>query len=431
MTWAAGLCGRSIVERMQRPTVRLASTIASTVACTAAQAAGRRGNVTDAIAAKVSRKLLNDPCSPLHHLWAQVKAHFAAHHPAFAHFQDDQPVVTVRQNFDELLFPADHPGRSAHDSYFLDEQRMLRTHMTANERAIMAEGVRRFIVAGDVYRRDAIDCTHMPVFHQLEGVSIFTPDELAAGTQQPPLPEGLEELIAGQEVPAGASRDAVRLVMGDLHGTLSRLMAALFGEAVPMRWSATTFPFTTPSMEAEVFYNGQWLEVVGSGVLRAPILPPSVPAGSLAWAFGMGLERVAMVLHAIPDIRLFWSQDARWRAQFAPPSGGAHGRAWERRRFVPFSKYPPIGRDVSFYVDEAVAAFAENDLFDLIRSHADDLVESVEKIDEFVDGRGRSSRCYRITFRSMDKTLTDAQVNAIQDAIRASIASSLPGVTLR
>lgn len=82
-----------------------------------------------------------------------------------------------------------------------------------------------------------------------------------------------------------------------------------------MRWVDAYFPFTDPSYELEIFFNGEWLEVLGCGVMQQPILDRTFP-GEKAWAFGLGLERLAMVLFDIPDIRLFWTADQRFLKQF-------------------------------------------------------------------------------------------------------------------
>ena len=118
----------------------------------------------------------------------------------------------------------------------------------------------------------------------------------------------------------------------------------------------------------------------------------------LGWAFGLGLERIAMVLYSIPDIRLFWTQDERFVNQFKTPSSNT------LLTFKPYSKYPPCYKDVSFWLPPH---FHENDLFEAMRDHAGDLVEDVTCIDDFVHPKTkRHSRCYRLNYRSMDRNLS-------------------------
>lgn len=148
-----------------------------------------------------------------------------------------------------------------------------------------------------MYRRDEIDVTHFPVFHQMEGVRVFDAEELAV----------LSRNLAA---------DPVQAVGADLKAALSGLARRLFGDQVEMRWVDAYFPFTEPSWELEVQMDGKWLEVLGCGVIHRSIISNCFPVNNSAdtqshvhgWAFGLGLERLAMRLFDIPDIRLFWSQ---------------------------------------------------------------------------------------------------------------------------
>eukprot|EP00913_Durusdinium_trenchii_P011534 g10829.t1 len=166
-------------------------------------------------------------------------------------------------------------------------------------------------------RRDEIDASHYPAFHQCEGVRLFDAQKVSK-----------EE------------------VMEDLKKTLEGLAAHLFqlktGEDT-MRWLDEYFPFTEPSLELEIFYNEDWMEVLGCGVIHHDVLRNAGldPEKVHGWAFGLGLERLAMVLFGIPDIRLFWSDDARFAQQFS------EGSFSEKTKFKPFSKYPPVLKDPS------------------------------------------------------------------------------------
>lgn len=120
--------------------------------------------------------------------------------------------------------------------------------------------------------------------------------------------------------------------------------AAPAAHATARRWVDTYFPFTHPSWELEILFDGEWLEVLGCGVIEQQILENAGQDDCVGWAFGLGLERLAMVLHDIPDIRLFWSEDPRFLGQF---DGSRESR---EQKFKPFSKYPPCAKDITFWV---------------------------------------------------------------------------------
>lgn len=325
--------------------------------------------------------------------------------PRFEVFDRLDPVVSTKACFDDLLVPAAHPSRSKSDTYYVDEHRVLRTHTSAHQTGLIGGGVRAFLCSGDVYRRDEIDATHFPVFHQMEGVRMY--DE--------------------KDFPAGISAaEAKRRVEHDLKELLTGLARHLFGD-VECRWREDYFPFTEPSFELEVRFGADWLEVLGCGVIHDQVLRNAFHAESgglrVGWAFGLGLERLAMVLFGIPDIRLFWSTDERFLSQF-------RGCGDEIRRFVPYSKYPLCYKDVSFWLPEPAEAFHRNNVFEVIRSVAGDLVERVRLFDEFTNKQGRVSQAYRIDYRHFDRSLTNEEVDEIQSRVRTALVETL-GVQLR
>ena len=181
-----------------------------------------------------------------------------------------------------------------------------------------------------------------------------------------------------------------------------------------MRWVETTFPFTEPSAELEIFYEGEWLEVLGSGVLKDKVLENAGKDSSVykAWAFGIGLERLAMVLFKIKDIRLFWSQDERFFNQF---------KEGNIVTFKPFSQFPACYKDFSFYIDKN---YEEPDFHQLVRNIAGDIAEEVKCIDTF-SKNGKTSKCYRVNFRHMEKSLTNEEINIVQFKIRDAIKDVL------
>jgi phenylalanyl-tRNA synthetase alpha chain len=163
--------------------------------------------------------------------------------------------------------------------------------------------------------------------------------------------EGVRVFTEAEWTAAGAS-DGVAHAAAELKSTLEGLARHLFGP-VEVRWVDAYFPFTDPSYEMEIFFNGQWLEVLGCGVMQQSILDGAGGTGKRAWAFGLGLERLAMVLFGIPDIRLFWSNDERFTKQFKKGGFKAGGAG---AKFSSFSKYPPCLKDVSFWLPNNVRA---------------------------------------------------------------------------
>lgn len=204
-------------------------------------------------------------------------------------------------------------------------------------------------------------------------------------------------------------------------------------EPLKIRWVETYFPFTSPSWELEVFWQNNWLELLGCGIVqqRLPIAA-GVPS-QLGWAFGVGLERVAMLLFSIPDIRLFWSRDDRFLSQFSTLDN--------IRPFVPFSKHPACYKDVAFWLRSTSSSsagggtrgdFHENDVMEIVReSVGGQLVEDVRLVDDFKHpDTGRRSLCYRINYRSLERTLTNLEVNNLHKQLECQLESNL-GVEIR
>ncbi|KAF7304889.1 Phenylalanyl-tRNA synthetase [Mycena kentingensis (nom. inval.)] len=394
-------------------------------------------NVTPAILSKLPLRLHTRPKHPLHTLRTLIESHF----PTFTHHSSLSPLVSPYKNFDELSFPKDHPGRAVTDSYYVNKDLMLRTHTSAHEVEVFRRGDDRWLLTADVYRRDEIDGSHYPVFHQMEGACIFpaTPEGMhAVAEDNARLRAGLalqnieiEDVphVQPETNPAQEGHDPVHaaLVAENLKLSLNGMLLALFGgrdaEAGPLkvRWIEAYFPFTSPSFEVEVFYQGKWLEILGSGVVRQATLDTANVPNKIGWAFGLGLERIAMILYSIPDIRLFWSADERFLSQF---------KENEISTFKAYSKYPSCFKDVSFWLPQG-GALHENDFCDLVRDVAGDLVEDVQKIDAFVHPKTqRSSVCYRINYRSMDRSLSNAEVNDIQDTVKWRLQGEF-GVEIR
>ena len=201
-------------------------------------------------------------------------------------------------NFECLNLPADHPARDMQDSFYITDQFLLRTHTSPVQvRTMQAKTPNtpiRMIAPGKVYRRD-YDATHSPMFQQVEG------------------------LVVGPNIR-----------FSDLKGTLEMFCQGIFGDTVKVRFRPSYFPFTEPSAEVDiscVICKGSgcrvckgtgWLEILGSGMVHPRVLEMSQydPAQVSGFAFGMGVERIAMLLFGIDDLRLFYENDVRFLRRF-------------------------------------------------------------------------------------------------------------------
>jgi phenylalanyl-tRNA synthetase alpha chain len=171
-------------------------------------------------------------------------------------------------------------------------------------------------------------------------------------------------------------------------------------------------------MEVEV--NGKWVEVVGCGVVKGSVLEKlGVDSKNYTgWAFGFGLERLAISSMELPDIRLLWSTDPRVTKQLHMG-----------QKFVEVSKYPPVVRDISFVVPKT---FSPNDYFDLVRDVVGDLAEEVTLLDEYENeekfGKDKKSYAYRITYRSNDRTLTNDEIDILHKTLEKKTAEEFGAV---
>ena len=141
-------------------------------------------NITPRVAAKVGRGLHRRASHPVSHVWHRILNYFSSTfvtrvgHPRFVVFDNLNPVVTPYQNFDSLLVPADHPSRLLSDTYYVNSGHLLRSHMTAHDEELIRSGFDAFLLVGDVFRRDEVNASHYPIFHQVDGVCLFTENEV-------------------------------------------------------------------------------------------------------------------------------------------------------------------------------------------------------------------------------------------------------------
>jgi phenylalanyl-tRNA synthetase alpha chain len=206
-------------------------------------------------------------------------------------------IETEFYNFDALNVDKDHPAREEQDTFYLPQSLVLRTQTSPVQiRTMMTEAPPlRIISPGRVYRADH-DRTHTPMFHQVEGFVVE---------------EGIH--------------------MGHLKGALDRFLEDFFGSSVQTRLRPSFFPFTEPSAEVDIAYTkhqgrlevgqgDEWLEVLGCGMIHPRVFQAChLPSSSKGFAFGMGLERLAMLKYGIDDIRLLFLNDQRWLDHYGPP----------------------------------------------------------------------------------------------------------------
>lgn len=210
---------------------------------------------------------------------------------------DGDEVATVWENFDALNADPGHPSRLASDTFYLDPETILRTHTSPDQiRAMQSRTPPLYMVSpGRCYRRDTPDATHSPTFLQVEALAVDR-----------------------------------GITLADLHGTVRHLSRALFGVERDVRMRTSFFPFTEPSVEFDVTCflcdgsgcavcgHSGWIEMGGAGcvdpdVFRNVDLDPEEWSG---FAFGFGIERIAMLRHGLPDLRAFWENDLRVLGQF-------------------------------------------------------------------------------------------------------------------
>ncbi len=193
-------------------------------------------------------------------------------------------------NFEALNFPPHHPARAMHDTFYFGDGRLLRTHTSGVQVRYMGQHAPplRMIAAGKVYRSDS-DQTHSPMFHQVEGLLV---DEHAT--------------------------------FADLKGTLSEFVRAFFERDFEMRFRPSYFPFVEPGAEVDIAWqqadgSTRWLEVLGCGMVHPNVLQASGidPERYTGFAFGLGVERFAMLRYGVDDLRAFFDNDVRFLRQFA------------------------------------------------------------------------------------------------------------------
>ncbi len=321
--------------------------------------------------------------------------------PRFKNFDlvDFPRIVTIEQCFDLLNMPKNHPSRKETDTYYLDDIHILRTHTTSFWsfylkdpevlRRLKKDGYIQALSAGIVFRKDEIDRSHYPAFHQIDGLHICRKDEK----------------IISQK---------------DLKDVQVDLAKGIFGPDVKWKFIPDTFPYTVESLEMDIKFNGKWMEVNGAGLVHPQVLKnfgldPEIYNG---WAFGFG-DRLAMIKMEIPDIRILWSNDPRITGQFKNINS----------KYKEVSKHPAATRDISFIISKSVNL---NNYYEIIRDCAGNLIEEVRLLDSYENekkfGQGKISYTFRITYRSPERTLESREINEVQEKIREKTEKELKAV---
>lgn len=332
-------------------------------------------------------------------------------------------IVNEYETFDLFNFPTHHVARRISDSYFIkkdewnpEKSMLLRPHTSVMWKYVIDElngkeilerwwGL-KILSSWKVYRVDDIDPTHHECFHQIDGLKIVHKEK---------------EII---------NQDTLKEV-------LINVIQSIFWEDIEYRFNVDTFPYTQESLEVEVMFNWRWLEVLWAWIVHPSVMEKLWLNSDKynGWAFGFGIERLAMALKKIPDIRLFWSTDKRVKKQW-----------WNFTPYKEVSNLPPVYKDISFVVaktkfvkdiNESEKSWDlelenEADLFEIawiVRDIAWDLVEEVKITDMFESIKkfweDKKSVSIKITFRSLERTLTNEEINIMYFKIREKIEKEL------
>lgn len=323
--------------------------------------------------------------------------------PSFRNFDiiDTPEIISPQVVFDLFNFPEDHPARSASDTYYVGSRHILRPHTSLMwkyyfdipevRQQLEEYGSVGALSYGKIYRRDEIDWQHSNISHQFDGLFV-------------------------------CRKDIREITQKDLENICSEMVRHLLGDDIEEQFLVDKFPYTNPSIEMNIAWNNKWVEVNGAGIVHPQVLrnlgiDPEIYNG---WAFGFGVDRLAMLKMRIPDIRLLRSEDPRVTSQLRDLNN----------TYESVSKYPPALRDISFIVDKG---FDLNAYFDSVRDTVgEDYVEEVKLIDEYENaekfGEGKISYAFRVTYRHLDRTLTGEEVNEKHEALHVMTESDYGAV---
>lgn len=383
-------------------------------------------NITPDVLGMMEGKLHLAQNHPVNIVKQKVYDYFRRNHvsengdPLFATFEDLSPITTPYQNFDNLLIPVGHKDRSEIENYFLNENTVLRCHTSAHAPDLIAMGHNNFLLSGDVYRRDTYDHLHSPIFHQLEVQRLFTKEEVFRHSPNTNLNifdiNARDSKMETEDKQNVHTIEAVKAMSSDMKKTIEEIVfGELLGHGLTYRWNNYYVQFGRPAYEMEVLYEGEWLEIVAGSILKQEIVDRAGATNKIAWSCGFGLDRIAMALYGIPDIRLMRSNNTKFTSQFASMEKDSG------ILFKPYSACPTFFKELILQLprDADTAAF-EYDFYELVRIAAENAVQKVELSDKF-----QRNHRYRITYKSWDKVMNQEEVNAHHDAIKELAASKL------
>lgn len=202
---------------------------------------------------------------------------------------DSPEIVTEKNNFDDLLIPADHPGRTMHDTFWLKDGRLPRTHTSAFQIPAMEHRTPplQIVIPGRCFRNEATDDTHEIMFYQIDCLAIG-PD----------------------------------ISLAHLKGTLKHFVQQMYGPDTEIKFVPAYFPFVEPGLELYMLRKGKWLEMLGAGMIHPDVLKNMGfdPKQNQGFAFGMGIDRFTLLAHGVDDIRHFYSGNLRFLRQFQEKS---------------------------------------------------------------------------------------------------------------
>ncbi len=319
--------------------------------------------------------------------------------PSFQEFDiiDTPEVISPVVVFDLFNFPKDHPARNASDTYYVNDENILRPHtslmwkyyfdLPAVKEQLEKYGSVGALSYGKVYRRDEIDWQHSNVLHQFDGLFV-------------------------------CRKDIKKISQVDLENICSEVTHSLLRKKAKEKFCVDKFPYTDPSIEMDIAWDDKWVEVNGAGIVHPQVLRNLGIDADLynGWAFGFGVDRLAMLKMRIPDIRLLRSEDKRVTKQLENINN----------TYEPVSKYPPVVRDISFVVDKK--SFNLNAYYDTVRDTvSDQYIEEMKILDEYENdkkfGKDKISYTFRIVYRHIERTLTNEEVNEMHENLHNTTES--------
>ena len=337
--------------------------------------------------------------------------------PLFATFDHMCPISTPAQSFDSCLIPAGHKDRSKRENVFINEQKLLRCHLTPDVIDLAKMGHRRILTSGDVFRFNQYDSTHNQLFHQTEILQLLNEDELFPSHNCAIFDENFRSSSSQTE-----ERQLVHTVeaVAEVESFMrTRVEDLLFGEIlghnIEHRWVHRYLQFSRPDYDLEVRFNDEWLEVGSIGIMHQEILDKAGATDGINWNCAFGLDRVAMVLYDIPDIRLLSSKNEKLIASLSEKPG-----------LFKSELVPSYLKEIVFFIpDDINHADFEYKFYEFLRI-AGDVIEKAVLVDEYRDAlTNRVKHRYLITYRNWESPLSKEEVNEHHSNIGKAATSNM------